>query len=210
MPFPKGQLWDTSTCNSREFSAINQLTSQQYNKCWGEQWAAPCTHEPHVPQTPFNTSAPSSSFLTQVRKKIPSSLFPQKSEYDLWYKNFCLAAIQQKKINTLGLPWKPNCITTPRTGAKVTEFWWKGGDNLRHWEISCRGDALITSQINNASVVKLNINHIFCINYRGWLVRAPGERGWDSKGLSHPPPSFFIPPPSLLSLSLSLHPDWFI
>lgn len=119
----------------------------------------------------------------------------------MWCNNFSLAATRQKKINTLGLPWQPNCITTVHTGAKVTEFWWKGGDNLRHREISCRGDALITSQINNASVVKLNINHIFCINYRGWLVRAPGERGWDSKGLS------LLPPPSFsLSLSLPLPP----
>lgn len=27
MPFPKGQLWNTYTCNSREVSAINQFTA---------------------------------------------------------------------------------------------------------------------------------------------------------------------------------------
>lgn len=141
-------------------------------------------------------------FQSKRVKGNPSCLFTKRRVNMTWgFRNFCHAVIKQKTKRLQSFPGNPNCITTPHTGAKVTEFWWKGSDNLRHWEISCRGDALITSQINNASVVKLNINHIFCINYRGWLVRAPGERGWDSKGLSHPHPHFF---PLSVSLSLSL------
>lgn len=116
----------------------------------------------------------------------PGSLSQRKQDFGITAPERASAPLQIHKRNgtLLGCPWQPNCISTLHTGAKLTEFWWKDGGNLRHHEISCHSDGLITSQINNASVVKLNINHIFCINYRGWLDRGSGRgKGWAATGL---------------------------